>query len=405
MNGTPLSYSANGNLSTDTEGRQLEYDAWNRLVRVRDGGGVLKAAYGYDGLNRRISEQVAANAAGDAATAAIRDLFYSAEWQVLEERLRSGGAVGATAEARYVWSPVYVDAMLLRERGSERVYALQDGNWNTTALIAAAGVPGKAVGEVIQRMVYNPYGEVFRLNADWTEQLGTPLVPWQHLFQGLKFSEATGLGYVRNRDYSPTVGRFIELDPIGFDAGDNNWYRFVGNGPVGRVDPSGLWLTGYHIPTPPWGPSVNMNPAVPIHGCAGEGECPRGFHKVIVDRVNRNVRWIDIVSIKETLTGYYDGLTGTTDYVFQGTFTLQRELRESYLVYECVRYEFFVNPQACQQGWRRITAGRGCEKGKYYLGATKHVFTGDMYQGQSTLDPGALLNVVSVVDLVFTPKP
>jgi RHS repeat-associated protein len=214
---------------------------------VSSSGGVLKAAYGYDGLNRRISEQVAASAAGDAATAAIRDLFYSADWQVLEERLRSGGAVGATAEARYVWSPVYVDAMVLRERGSERVYALQDGNWNTTALIAAAGVPGKATGDLIQRMVYNPYGEVFLLNPDWTEQLGTPLVPWQHLFQGLKFSEATGLGYVRNRDYSPSLGRFIELDPLGFDAGDNNWYRFVGNGPVGRVDPSGLWTLGFGL--------------------------------------------------------------------------------------------------------------------------------------------------------------
>jgi RHS repeat-associated protein len=209
-------------------------------VSVRDGGGVLKAAYGYDGLNRRISEQVAASAAGDAASAAIRDLFYSAQWQVLEERLRSGGAVGTTAEARYVWSPVYVDAMVLRERGSERVYALQDGNWNTTALIAAAGVPGKASGEVIQRMVYNPYGEVFLLNPDWTEQLGTPLVAWQHLFQGLKFTEATGLGYVRYRDYSPSLGRFIELDPIGFSAGDTNWYRFVGNRPTTLRDPSGL---------------------------------------------------------------------------------------------------------------------------------------------------------------------
>jgi RHS repeat-associated protein len=150
-----------------------------------------------------------------------------------------------------VWSPVYVDAMVLRERGSERVYALQDGNWNTTALIAASGVPGKATGDLIQRMVYNPYGEVFLLNPDWTEQLGTPLVPWQHLFQGLKFTEATGLGYVRNRDYSPTLGRFIMLDPIGFSAGDNNWYRFVGNGPVGRVDPLGLENGLQDIPN--WG--------------------------------------------------------------------------------------------------------------------------------------------------------
>ena len=46
--------------------------------------------------------------------------------------------------------------------------------------------------------------------------------------------------YVRHRDYSPTLRRFIERDPIGFEAGDNNWYRFVANGPMGKVDPSGL---------------------------------------------------------------------------------------------------------------------------------------------------------------------
>jgi RHS repeat-associated protein len=221
-------------------GRTFEYDAWNRLIIARSSGGVLLASYDYDGLNRRITEQVSSDGISDASMSPVKDMFYSSQWQVLEERLRVAGAVGTVSEARFVWSPVYIDAMVLRDRGAERVYALQDGNWNTTALIAAAGVPGKTAGEVIQRMVYNPYGEVFRLNADWTALAGAPLVAWQHLFQGLKFTEATGLGYVRNRDYSPTLGRFIELDPIGFSAGDNNWYRFVGNGTVGRVDPSGL---------------------------------------------------------------------------------------------------------------------------------------------------------------------
>ena len=46
--------------------------------------------------------------------------------------------------------------------------------------------------------------------------------------------------YVRHRDYSPTLGRFIERDPIGFEAGDGNWYRFVANGPTRSVDPTGL---------------------------------------------------------------------------------------------------------------------------------------------------------------------
>ena len=45
---------------------------------------------------------------------------------------------------------------------------------------------------------------------------------------------------VRRRDYTPTHGRFIERDPIGFEAGDTNWYRFVANGPTAKTDPSGL---------------------------------------------------------------------------------------------------------------------------------------------------------------------
>ena len=47
--------------------------------------------------------------------------------------------------------------------------------------------------------------------------------------------------HVRHRDYSPKLGRFIERDPIGFEAGDNNWYRFVANGPNSRTDSQGLF--------------------------------------------------------------------------------------------------------------------------------------------------------------------
>lgn len=47
--------------------------------------------------------------------------------------------------------------------------------------------------------------------------------------------------------YSPYLGRFLEEDPIGFEGGDDNLYRFVGNNPMDRTDPSGE----YYVTTNP----------------------------------------------------------------------------------------------------------------------------------------------------------
>jgi hypothetical protein len=39
--------------------------------------------------------------------------------------------------------------------------------------------------------------------------------------------------------FHPTLGRWAQIDPIGFDGGDVNLYGYVGNNPVGFVDPMG----------------------------------------------------------------------------------------------------------------------------------------------------------------------
>jgi RHS repeat-associated protein len=51
----------------------------------------------------------------------------------------------------------------------------------------------------------------------------------------------TGLGlyYYKARMYSPTMGRFLQTDPVGYKD-DLNWYAYVGNNPVNLTDPSGL---------------------------------------------------------------------------------------------------------------------------------------------------------------------
>jgi hypothetical protein len=51
--------------------------------------------------------------------------------------------------------------------------------------------------------------------------------------------QPSGLYYYRARMYSPTWGRFLQPDPIGY-AGGANLYAYVNNDPVNNTDPQGL---------------------------------------------------------------------------------------------------------------------------------------------------------------------
>ena len=41
--------------------------------------------------------------------------------------------------------------------------------------------------------------------------------------------------------YDPTIGRWTTEDPIAFEGGDANLYRYVGNSPTNATDPTGLF--------------------------------------------------------------------------------------------------------------------------------------------------------------------
>src|ERR1019366_2155985 len=62
--------------------------------------------------------------------------------------------------------------------------------------------------------------------------------------------EGSGLYFMRNRWYSPDLGRFIQQDPIGLDGG-TNLYAYTGNGPTNQTDPEGT--------EPPIGTPGNTN--------------------------------------------------------------------------------------------------------------------------------------------------
>ncbi len=61
------------------------------------------------------------------------------------------------------------------------------------------------------------------------------------IYCGYRFDPETQLYYVRNRTYSPVLGRWIQRDPIGYDGGIN-LYGYVGDHPVAATDPTGnIW--------------------------------------------------------------------------------------------------------------------------------------------------------------------
>ncbi|MFM8933353.1 MAG: polymorphic toxin-type HINT domain-containing protein, partial [Gemmataceae bacterium] len=62
---------------------------------------------------------------------------------------------------------------------------------------------------------------------------------WVFLHQGGERIVAGDYEF-RNRVYSPSLGRWLSNDPLGFNAGDQNWYRAIGNNPGNSLDALGL---------------------------------------------------------------------------------------------------------------------------------------------------------------------
>ena len=88
-----------------------------------------------------------------------------------------------------------------------------------------------AEGTITQRMDYDEFGNITADTNPGFQPFG---------FAGGLYDQHTGLIRFGVRDYDAGMARWISKDPIGFGAGDTNFYKYVANDPVNSVDPTGL---------------------------------------------------------------------------------------------------------------------------------------------------------------------
>ncbi len=224
--GSPITptHDNSGNLLSDGT-KNFVYDEENRLTQVYEGA-TLKLQAAYDALSNRVvtshgSEITLQVSVGGPGT--------------LEERSADG-----TLQREFVYGHDFLEPVVMVDHTSagalpagqsEPLYYLQDMLRSVVALTDSTGT-------VVEKYKYEPYGATYIL-APNGERRTTSSYGNAVLWTGQHYDPTTNLYLYQFRAYSPTLGRFLQRDPIGY-VGGMNLYEYVGSSAVGYFDPLGL---------------------------------------------------------------------------------------------------------------------------------------------------------------------
>lgn len=207
---TLLQYDSKGNLTHDGN-HYYDYDVENNLIAV-DGG--TTSSYTYDALGRRASKTTSEG---------TTYYFYDGN-NLIEERDAQGNTL-----VSYVFANG-IDQVVQMQNNNNTYYYHTDGQGSVMAVT-------DALGAVVERYAYDPYGTPAFYNAS-----GTPLqqsaIHNRILFTGREYDAESGLYHFRARALQPELGRFNQTDPLLY-YDDKNLYSYVANMPTAYVDPLG----------------------------------------------------------------------------------------------------------------------------------------------------------------------
>lgn len=220
-------YDNEGNRLTRTEIATgivdgYSWDHHNRLTAIStmdSGGNVIRTAeYTYDIYGRRILKVVDSDGAG-ANPAETEAYIYDGEHIALVFD-GNGNQVN-----RYLHGP-QVDQVLAEETANGEVrWTLTDNQGSVHDIVNNDGT-------VLNHVTYDSFGQITSQSDE--------SVTLRFAYTGREYDAESGQYFYRARYYDPTVGRFINEDPIGFEGGDTNLFRYVGNSPLNYIDSSGL---------------------------------------------------------------------------------------------------------------------------------------------------------------------